>query len=196
MPCKTLAWGERRVVLAFGVVCLTMVLLAGCDSGSAAKKQATPTPTATPVPRSAFILPNGFTLYKGADFNVAYPVGWDQEKPDNGVGVQYTGPTNQVFVVASLGKLPTTPATFEKAFCSPTGFGGAPSGAAKTVKIGGEAWVQQECVDNYNDKTAMVAAIVHNKQFYYMVYGSPSIGFETNQSQYFNTMQQSFSFAA
>ena len=78
----------------------------------------------------------------------------------------------------------------------PTGFGGAPDGAAQTVKIGAQNWTQMKCVDAKNDKTAVVASILYNKQFYYMAYGSPTIGFPTNTSQYFTTMQQSFSFAA
>ncbi len=193
MPRSTKVWHDRRLVVTFGMLCLAMVLVAGCNSKSTAQKPAH-TPTPTPVTRSAFILPAGFTMYKGADFNVAYPVGWNKQNPDNGKGVQYGGPNEQVFIVANLGNLPSTPAAFDKAFCSPTGFGGAPEGETATVKIGGANWVQQECVDNKHDKTATVAATVHNKQFYYMVYGSPSIGYKNNVAQYFHTMEQSFSF--
>ena len=42
----------------------------------------------------------------------------------------------------------------------------------------------------------MVESTVHNKNLYYMVYGSSSPSFATNKSQYFNTMEQSFTFAA
>jgi hypothetical protein len=196
MPRKTKVWHDRHIVVAFGTLCLAMVLLAGCTSKSTAQKPAAHTPTPTPATRSAFILPAGFTMYKGADFHLAYPVGWDKKDPENGKGVQYGGPKDQEFIVASLGNLPSTPQAFDKAFCSPTGFGGAPEGAATTVKIGGENWVQQECVDNKTDKTATVAATVHNKEFYYMVYGSPSADYKNNASQYFHTMEQSFSFAS
>ena len=190
---RNLLRNDRRLVLAFGMVCLAMVVFAGCNSNSAStKKESTPTPT--PIARAAFILPAGFTTYKGQTFHVAYPTGWNQQNPANGTGVQYQGPTNQMFVVASLGNVPGTPEEFNAAFCSPKGFNGTPAGAAKMVKIGGESWMQQQCNDVKDGKTAVVESTVYNKALYYMVYESPDLSFKTNQSQYFNTMEQSFTF--
>jgi hypothetical protein len=183
----------RHVLFALSTLCLALVVLVGCNSGSTAKKP-TPTPTHTPATRTAFILPAGFTTYKTTTFYVAHPNNWNQQNPANGTGIQYAGPNGQTFVVASLGKAPGTPQAFDTAFCSPTGFGGTASGAPKTVTINGVHWVQLLCTDAKTDKTAMVEAVVHNNQFYYMVYTSPTASFQTNRSQYFTPMEQSFTF--
>ncbi|HEY7350546.1 MAG TPA: hypothetical protein VH599_19715 [Ktedonobacterales bacterium] len=192
MLLKQHAWNDRRVALALSIVCLAGFLLAGCGSSGSSAAKTTPTPTT----RSAAAVPAGFTIYKNADFSLSYPTKWVKQNPANGTGVQYQGPTNQIFVVASLGKLQNTPETFDAAFCSLAGFGGTSAGAPKKVTINGETWTQQQCSDPKGSKSAVVESTVYDTQFYYMAYGSPSASFQTNRSQYFNTMEQSFTFLA
>jgi hypothetical protein len=187
-------WNGRRVALALGMLCLAGVVLAACNSKStsAAKPHPTPSPTA----RAVVALPAGFTTFKSATFHVAYPSGWKQANPPNGTGVEYTGPTNQVFAAASLGKIQQTPQAFDTAFCGQAGFGGTPTGAMKLVKISGASWMQQECTDAKGGKTAVVESTVYNKNFYYIAYGSQTASFQANRTHYFSTMEQSFTFTA
>ena len=138
MVSKLTVWNDRRLALALGMLCLAAVILAGCNSNSAAKKASTPTPTATT--RAAAAVPTGFNIYKGAAFTITYPTGWNKANPPEGTGVQYTGPKNQVFVAASMGKTANTPTTFNATFCGPTAFGGTAS-APKDMKVSGVTWV-------------------------------------------------------
>lgn len=182
-------WNDRRLVRALGLLCLALVALAGCHANNASGNG-----SASGVAAPA--APAGFSTFKSANFSVAYPNGWTQQKPENGDGVQYMGPDNQVFVAASLGAIQITPAALDKAFCSLAGFGGAPSGASNNVKIDGATWVREECGDARGSKAAIVESTVHNKQVYYIVYGSQLASLESNRTHYFNTMEQSFTFAA
>lgn len=190
---KKNVWNDRRVVLALGMLCLAALVLAACNSKSTS---APSHPTPTPAARAVVALPAGFTTYKGTTFHVAYPSGWKQANPPNGTGVQYTGPTNQVFTAASLGNIQQTPQAFDTAFCGQAGFGGTPTGATKIVKIDGASWMQQECTNAKDGKTAVVESTVHNKNLYYMAYSSPTAGFQANKTHYFTPMEQSFTFAA
>jgi hypothetical protein len=185
-------WNDCRIVFALSIVCLAVVLLAGCGSSSSQKGKATPTPTA--AGHAVVAVPAGFTTVKTTQFRLSYPTGWTKQNPANGTGVQYQGPANQTFTVASLGNLPSTPQAFVAAFCSPAGFGGKPDGAAKTVKISGASWIQDQCSDAKGEKTAIVEATTHNNELYYMVYTSPTASFQADRSHYFNTMEQSFTF--
>ncbi|HEU5369707.1 MAG TPA: hypothetical protein VFU69_14640 [Ktedonobacterales bacterium] len=180
-------WDDRHLVSALSLLCLALVALAGCHANNAAGNGSA---SARAVPAA----PAGFSTFKSGDFSLSYPNGWTQQKPENGVGVQYMGPNNQVFVAASLGAIQITPAALDKAFCSLAGFGGTPSGAARNVKISGVNWVREQCGDARGSKSAIVESTVYNKQIYYMVYGSPLATFQANQTQYFNTMEQSFTF--
>ncbi len=184
------AWNMRCMALVCGLVCLAVGTLTGCGSGSSSQAQSTPTPSVRSIPAA----PTGFSTFKNKDFRLAYPIGWTKHDPANGTGVQYEGPKEQVFVVANLGKLPSTPAAFDAAFCSPSGFGGTPAGAPKTVKINGEEWVQQQCNDVKGGKSAVVEATVYKDEFYYIVYASPMASFQADRSHYFNTMEQSVLF--
>lgn len=186
-------WNDYRIVGALSFVCLAVVLLAGCGSSNSPKAKATPTPTAA---HAVVAVPAGFTTYKATHFHVSYPTGWTQQNPANGTGIQYQGPANQTFTVASLGKLPSTPQEFVAAFCSPAGFGGKPDGAAKTVKISGASWIQDQCSDAKGDKTAVIEATTYNNELYYMAYTSPTASFQANRTHYFNTMEQSFTFVS
>lgn len=185
-------WNDCRIVFGLSIVCLAVVLLAGCGSSSSPKAKATATPTS--ATHTVAVVPVGFTTYKDAHFHVSYPTGWTQQNPANGTGIQYQGPANQTFTVASLGNLPSTPQAFVAAFCSSAGFGGKPDGAARTVKISGASWVQEQCSDTKGEKSAIAEATTHNNQLYYMVYTSPTASFQANKTQYFNTMEQSFTF--
>lgn len=188
-------WNDRRVVLALGMLCLAALVLAACNSKSTNAAKSHPTPT--PTPHAAVLaLPAGFTTYKSTTFHVAYPSGWKQANPPNGTGVQYTGPTNQVFIAASLGDIKESPEAFDMAYCGQAGFGGTPTGAAKIVKIDGASWMQQECTNAKDGKTAVVESSVHNKNLYYIAYSSPTASFQTNKTHYFTPMEQSFTFAA
>jgi hypothetical protein len=186
------AWNDRRIALVLSIVCLGMLALAGCGSSSTTKAK----PTATPTPHAAALVPAGFAMYKSTSFHLAYPTGWAEQHPANGTGVQYQGPTNQLFIAANLGKLAATPEAFDTAFCTPNGFGGAPEGAPKTVTINGQKWVQLQCNDAKGGKSATVEATKYNNQLYYMVYASPIASFQNNVAHYFTTMEQSFTFAA
>lgn len=194
MLSKLNVWNDRRLVLALGILCLAAVLLAGCNNNSAAKKATTPTPKATPHAVSA--VPTGFTIYKGTSFTLTYPTAWNKQNPAEGTGVQYTGPNQQVFVAANMGKTVDTPEAFDTTFCGPTAFGGALNGPAKDVKISGVTWVQAQCTDQKGGKSAVVESTVHNKELYYIVYGSPLANFPTNKTNYFATMEKSFTFTA
>ncbi len=185
-------WQSPRVMLALGLGCLAAVIFAGCGSSASSSSSSKATPT--PSVRAVAAVPAGFTTFKNTDFRLAYPTGWAKQNPANGKGVQYQGPKEQVFVAANLGKLNNTPEAFDKAFCSPSGFGGKPDGAPKTVKINGQNWVRQQCVDDKCGKSAVVEATIYDKNFYYMVYASPTASFQANKTQYFNTMEQSFTF--
>ena len=184
---------DRRLVLTFGILCLAaMLVMTGCNSKTTTSTTTKPTPT--PTTRTAAALPAGFVVYKSEGFHLAHPTSWQQQNPPNGTGVQYTGPAQQQFVAASLGKIQNSPEAFNAAYCSPTGEGGTPEGAAKVVNFGGESWRQQECVDAKTGKTAVIESTVHNQDFYYLVYGSPAASFQTNRTQYFTPMEQSFTF--
>ncbi len=195
MLSKRRVWNDRRLALAFGIVCLAVVILAGCNSNSAAKKSGTPTPKATATAHAVAAVPTGFNIYKGESFTLTYPTGWNKANPAEGTGVQYNGPKNQTFVIASLGKTQNVPATFDTTFCGPTAFGGTAS-AAKDVKISGVTWVQVQCTDQKGGKSAIVESTVYNKAFYYIVYGSPTADFQANRTQYFNTMEKSVTLTA
>jgi hypothetical protein len=195
MQSKLTVWNDRRLVLTLGLLCLAVVILAGCNSNSTAKKSSTPTPHATPTTRTAEAVPTGFNIYKGTAFTITYPTGWNKANPAEGNGVQYTGPKNQVFTAASMGVSKDSPATFNETFCGPTAFGGTAS-APKNVQISGETWMQTQCTDQKGGKTAIVESTVHNKDLYYIVYGSPLANFNADKTQYFTTMEKSFTFTA
>jgi hypothetical protein len=193
MLSKSTIRNDRRLVLALGLLCLAVVILAGCNQNSAAKKASTH--TATPTTHVAAAVPTGFNLYKSETFTITYPTGWNKANPPEGTGVQYTGPKNQVFIAASMGKTQTTPEAFNTTFCGPTAFGGTAS-AAKEVKISGVTWVQTQCTNEKGDKSAVVNSTVHNNELYYIVYGSPTETFQADKTQYYNTMEKSFTFTA
>jgi hypothetical protein len=176
----------RHLVTALSTLCLALVALAGCNLNGARNGSTAPAARAAPA---------GFSTFKSAAFSLSHPVDWTQQKPANGVGVQYMGPDNQIFVAASLGNIQIAPAAVDKAFCSLSGFGGTPSSASSNVKISGETWVQEQCGDSKGSKSAIVESTVHNKQVYYIVYGSPTASFQANKTHYFTTMEQSFTFA-
>jgi hypothetical protein len=187
MPPMNNAWNDRRLVIALGMLCLAVVALAGCHLNGARSGSTAPAAGAAPA---------GFSTFKSADFSLSHPVDWTQQKPANGIGVQYLGPNNQVFVAASLGNVQIAPAAVDKAFCSLSGFGGTSSSAPRNVKISGETWVQEQCGDAKDSKSAVVESTVHNKQIYYIVYGSQTASFQANRTHYFRTMEQSFTFTA
>ncbi|HLW00034.1 MAG TPA: hypothetical protein VKT82_15300 [Ktedonobacterales bacterium] len=193
MLSKLTVWNDRRLVLALSLLCLAVVILTGCNSNSAAKKTSTPTPTATT--RTAAAVPTGYNIYKGTTFTFTYPTGWNKANAAEGTGVQYTGPKNQVFTAASMGKTANTAQTFNTTFCGPTAFGGTAS-APKDVKISGVTWVQTQCTDQKGGKSAVVDSTVHNKNLYYIVYGAPLADFQADKTQYFTTMEKSFTFTA
>ncbi len=185
---------DRRLVFALGTLCLVLAVLAGCNSPKSNTN--TPKKEPTPIPTARVIVahPAGFTSYQNADFHLAYPAGWQQQNPPNGTGVQYMGPTKQEFIAATLGNTQKSPEVFDAAFCSPTGSGGTPEGAAKVVDFGGESWMQQQCVDAKAGTSTIVESTVHAQNFYYIAYSSPTASFQANMTQYFTPMEQSFKF--
>jgi serine/threonine protein kinase len=178
------------VVLLGGILLALGLTRTGPFAPPGANHQATPTPTPTTP-----TIPAGFKLYTNSDhsFSIIYPNGWSL-KPAltvSGTGEQFTGPASQTVEVTNGG--PNQPANTgpnDDAFCVVFG---ATTNPHTTVTIAGQQWTREEC-DGYGGTHAIVETVVYKGNLYLLSYASPKDSFNSNRSQYFTPMEQSFKF--
>ncbi len=179
------------IVLAGGTV--GAIALLG-KKGNTTTNQGSGTPTATsilPTPTQPAV-PTGFQTYTGSDFSIAYPADWQKSNDTSGgSGVAFIGPTGEDFTIVNLGASPLSPADIADAFCM--GVGSTTAGPT-TVTIGGQQWTREECANSDGTVKAVAEAIIHNGQGYLIGYASPTATFDSDQTQYFTPMEQSFTF--
>jgi len=182
------------IVLIIGVV--AAVALGGKKSSgnTGNNSSSTPTVAATPTPS----VPSGFQKLTETDFSIDYPGTW-QHSGSTG-NATFIGPEGQTFLILSLPDSGTSPAELDAAFCSGTGttgggsgFGGAPS-APTTVTISGQSWTREECDNSDGTLHAVVESVVYQGNDYLIAYDSTKLTFDSDKTQYFTPMEQSFAF--
>lgn len=154
-----------------------------------------PTATFTPGPLPTRCTVAGFTTFHSVDqtFCLAYPTGWTAQISPAGGGEEFSGPSGQLFQVATAGAGSggNDPQTFDDTFCSVIGTRTAP---ITTVNIGNQQWTREECEDTVRGLHALIEAIVYQNRLYNISYVSPAATFANDQAHFYMTMEQSFSF--
>jgi hypothetical protein len=140
--------------------------------------------------------PVGFQTFTNSDnsFTITYPGDWQQQAASPGNGSQFTSQDQQkVFYIAAgdPGTSHADPATAVSTACSNAG--GTPS-QPQTVSINGQPWTKVEC-DLPDESTHMIVLATDYKgRLFVIAYGSPKASFDSDASQFFNPMEQSFQF--
>jgi hypothetical protein len=180
------------VALIVGVVgVLALTHKSGSTSTSNTNSSSTPTTAATPTPS----VPSGFQKFSNSQYSIAYPGSWSAKASSSGTGEQFTGPDAQVFQVdltpnASSGE----EAAFNTGFCGVLNSkGGATTPTA--ITIGGQTWQQLDCKDD-GTLHAVVESVVYKGTLYSLSYLSTSLTFDSDKTQYYGPMEQSFAFGS
>lgn len=135
----------------------------------------------------------GYTAFTSPDhtFCLDYPTGWQVMNPSRGSGAQFSGPAHQVFTAANLGAYSGTAAGFDRAVC--LNLGGI-AGLPITLTLAGQTWTQRLCFLDADHYRTIIESSVYQGKLYHMDYGSATLTFLSNRSQFFTPMEQSFRF--
>ncbi len=190
-PTRLIALGSViALVVVLGGILLTLGLTkSGPFAPGSANHQATPTPTTATIPA-------GFKLYTNKDhsFSIIYPGSWSAQPAVtvNGSGEQFTGPANQTVQVVHGGATQSSDVgSSVDAFCLTFSLS---TNSHTTATIAGQQWTREECDNPALSIHAIVEAIAYQGSLYLLSYASPSGAFNSNRSQYFTPMEQSFQF--
>lgn len=136
---------------------------------------------------------SGYTTFTSPDhtFCLAYPNGWQVTNALRGTGAQFSGPAQQKFSVANIGAFSGTPTAYDVAFCASLH---SRANALTTVTISGQAWTQAHCAINAGAGRAVVESIIYKGSLYHLDYGSSAATFQSDLSQFFTPIEQSFNF--
>ena len=136
---------------------------------------------------------SGYTAFTSPDhsFCLVYPNGWQVASALKGSGAQLSGPAHQVFTVANIGAFSATLQDYDIGFCNSLG---GKSSEMVSVTIQGQAWTQIHCATDAGNGRVIIEAVIYKGSLYHMSYGSPVASFQSDLSQFFTPMEQSFRF--
>ncbi len=191
---RCLAAGFIALILVVGVslAALSFLFLTGREP-PVDSLEGTPPPegSATSSPL------DGFKTYTHPDnsFRLAYPADWEQSTPEESLserGVIFEGPQDQVVSVLFYNDPGTlTPVGFTTNYCSVVGeltAGPAP------ITIGRQQWTRAECDNSDGLRHSVVESVIYQNRLFSLVAISPKTTFGANQVQFFEKMEQSFTF--
>jgi serine/threonine protein kinase len=178
--------GLLALVLVVGGIGLALVkVLQPGSSASTGHHAPTPTPT----------IPPGFRLYTDPNhtFRIIYPSSWQQQpSPLGSDGMEFDGPRSQMFTAINEGSAqPGDVGATNDNFC--TGYSGA-TNPQTTVTIGGQRWSQEACDAFLGLGHGVSESIVYKGNLYLLVYTDEPESFNSDNTQYFARMEQSFTF--
>ena len=194
---KRKQWLIAALAIGLLVVVLGSLLATGFTGhgplaalGATATARVTPLPTAT----ATSAVPSGFKPYENPNhtFRLAYPAGWSATGYFIGSGGKFDGPGTQEIVATNEGATQSKNAgPNADGYC--IGFSGQ-TRPQKQVTIGGETWVQEECDDFTGLSHSQVNAIIYKGNLYLFTFTTPKGSFTKAESQYFATVQSTFTF--
>jgi hypothetical protein len=195
---------KSRAGLIIGIVVVLLIIIIGGivavallggkkNSGPTSNATATVAATATPVATATPSIPAGFQQFTSPDntFSIVYPSDWTKDSSSEGTGAQFVGTAGQIFIVTNGGAGQGDPATNDAAFCG--ALGGPPS-APKQVTISGQQWTQEECDNSSGTQHAAVDSVSYKGNLYLIAYASPKATYASDNTKYYQPMEQSFQF--
>lgn len=190
---------KGKTGLIIGIVVVLLVLIIGGILGVVLLRKGSNTPgttgtsaTATPKATATQAVPSGFQKFSNSDFSVVYPQAWTAKA--SGTGEQFTSASGQIFEVdvnQGTGSANNAAAAFDDTYCSIIG---NVTAGPTTVTIGGEQWTQEECQDKDGTLASVVEAVAHNGNLFSIAYLSLLDTFQTDKTQFYQPMEQSFKF--
>lgn len=187
------------VVLVGGIV--GVIAFSGKHSAAnTGPNQASGTPTATSVPPTPTqpAAQAGFMRFRNSKLSIIYPSGWMVQPDSSGKGsVGFVGPS-QFFQVAinQVNNIPggnSDPAVVDSRFCQSVGMQQGPPPTPTTVTVGGQQWTQEDCGVNQSAHTVVESTLYQNN-LYSIFYTSLGGTFDSDRTQFFMPMEQSFMF--
>lgn len=186
---------KGKTGLIIGIVVVLLVLIVGGILGVVLLKKGPNTPgttgtsaTATPKATATQAVPSGFKQFSNTDFSVIYPQDWTAKSSSN--GEQFTSASGQIFEV-DITSGGSDASVFDDAYC---GVIGKVTAGPTTVTIGGEQWTQEECQDQDGTLDSVVEAVAHNGNLFSIAYLSLIDTIQTDKTQFYQPMEQSFKF--
>ena len=194
---KRQKWLIAALTIGVLVVVLGSLLVTGFTGhgplsalGATATARTTPRPTATATPA----VPAGYRPYENPNhtFRLAYPASWTATNYFIGSGGKFDGPGTQDIVATNNGPNSSKNAgPNADSYC--IGFSGQ-THPQKQVTIGGETWVQEECDDFTGLSHSQVNTIIYKGNLYLFAFTTPKGSFTKAETQYFLTVQSTFTF--
>jgi hypothetical protein len=126
-------------------------------------------------------------------FSVGYPTGWQTKSATSGMGVEFTGPSQQIFEVLNFGaNSALSPDDAVSIFCMAIG---TKTAGPSSATISNQQWTREECETSSGTIVhTLTEAVTYKGQLFQIVYASLKESFASNQSQFFTPMEQSFKF--
>ena len=181
--------------LIIGIVVVLLVIIVGGVLAFALLKKGPNTTgtngtsaTATPKATATQAVPSGFQQFSNSNFSVIYPQAWTAKASSS--GEQFTSASGQIFEV-DITSGGSDPSVFDSAYC---GVIGKVTAGPTTVTIGGEKWTQEECQDQDGTLDSVVEAVAHNGNLFSIAYLSLIDTIQTDKTQFYQPMEQSFKF--
>jgi hypothetical protein len=183
----------RGGLIAIIAIVLLVVIAGGIVAAIAltGKKPATSTGPGASTPTPS--IPAGFKKFTGSTFSIAYPSDWKPVGDAQGTsGEEFTSDSGQVFqVTISAGARSGQEDLFNTGFCSVVG--NASDATPAAVTIGGQQWHQLDCGEK-SSLHAVVESLVYKGTLFSLSYLSPITTFDSDKTQFYTPMEQSFAF--
>lgn len=149
-------------------------------------------------PTQAATTPASFQTFTSSDnsFRIAYPGGWHQEAAPSGTGSMFISQDQQkIFIVRNFGTSQADAAVagsavLSAAFSKDDGTPGLP----QPISIGGQSWMKAEGDVEGGSLHQVAEAVLYKGNAFLIRYTSPKASFESDASQFFAPMEQSFQF--
>jgi hypothetical protein len=166
-------------------------------NGAKASPTATPptveyTPTNTPA--------TGFTFYTSPDhkYKLSYPTGWQEQTADGNPGkASFSGPDSQYFEVSDNAGIPGgDPAQLVTDYCQAVQPGQDSGQVVGTpVVLAGQTWFKAQCgADAQPPYPLIVEVVTYQGAVFQIDYSSPAASFQTDDTAFYTSMEQSFQF--
>lgn len=174
---------KTRLLLLSGIVLLVLVVSSILAVVLLPKKPSTSGPSTPTVPA-------GFQQFSSTYFSIIYPLGWSVNPTTSPIGDEFYNPAQSFDVSIDLNESGLNEYEYTALLCS--GPLDTNSSSPDNVKIGGVSWVRRTC-DNPPFHTVVEAAF-HQGNLFSITYFSNQDNFSADAAQYYQPMEQSFTF--